>query len=225
MLEPDRDQLEMFGDALLRRASSDGYVSIRAFYEGEGRNSFRISPASLKGGLRFLFDVLEDDARRAAQSPKPVVFCPPLCTFVNKEHAREQDILEGLALSVECDSHPQKACQTLEALLGPATAVVKSGGRWSNGDGEAEDKLHLHWRLARPVRGAEITKLKQARILAAKLVGGDPSNTPINHPIRWPGSWHRKSEPRLCQIATLNPDIEVDLDATLATLRGAASKT
>jgi hypothetical protein len=172
VLEPDRDQLEMFGDALLRHVSNSGYVSVRAFYEDASGKSFRISPASLKGGLKFLFDVLEDDARRAAQSPKPVVFCPPLCTFVNKEHAREQDILEGFALSVECDNHPQEARQKLEALLGPATVVVTSGGRWSNGDGKTEDKLHLHWRLARPAQAADIPKLKQARMLAAKLVGG-----------------------------------------------------
>jgi hypothetical protein len=219
VLEPDRDQLEMFADALLRHASSDdGYVSVRAFYEDDSGKPFRISPTSLKGGLKFLFEVLEDDARRAAQFPKSVVFCPPLCTFANKEQAREQDIFEGLALSVECDQHPQQARQVLEALLGPATVVVKSGGRWSNGNGEAEDKLHLHWRLARSAQGADIAKLKQARILAARVVGGDPSNAPINHPIRWPGSWHRKAEPRLCVIDTINADIEVELEAALAIL-------
>jgi hypothetical protein len=61
-------------------------------------------------------------------------------------------------------------------------------------------KLHAHWRLAVPARGAELEDLKLARTLAARLVGGDPSNMPIVHPIRWPGSWHRKAEPRLCEI-------------------------
>ena len=69
MLEPDRDQLEMFCDALLRYASSDSYVSVRAFYEDDTGKAFRISPTSLKGGLTFLFDVVEDDARRAAHFP------------------------------------------------------------------------------------------------------------------------------------------------------------
>ncbi len=208
----------MFCDALLRHVGNDGYFSVRAFVEDDSCKSFRISPTPLKGGLKFLLDVIEDDARRAAQFPKPVVFCPPLCTFAKKDQAREQDILEGVALSVECDAHPQQARQILEGLLGPATVVVKSGGRWSNGNGIAEDKLHLHWRLARPAQGADIAKLKQARILAARLVHGDPSNAPINHPIRWPGSWHRKAEPRLCTIETLNADIEIELDAALALL-------
>ena len=67
-------------------------------------------------------------------------------------------------------------------------------------------------------KAADIAKLKQARILAARLVGGDPSNAPINHPIRWPGSWHRKAEPRLCVIDTLNADIEIELGEALALL-------
>ena len=105
MLEPDRDQLEIFVDALFRHAGDKGFVAVRSFYEGADK-PFRLSTANLSGGLRFLIDVAEDDARRAAQNPKPVVFCPPLAVFGNKDHAREQDLLEGLALSVECDQHP-----------------------------------------------------------------------------------------------------------------------
>jgi hypothetical protein len=127
MPEADRNQLEMFAEALLRHAGGDGYVSVRAFYEDDSGKPFRISPTYLKGGLNFLFDVIADDARRVAQFPKPVVFCPPLCTFAYKEQAREQDIFEGLALSVECDAHPQQARQVLEALLGPPTVVANSG--------------------------------------------------------------------------------------------------
>ena len=223
LLEPDRDQLEIFADALLRYAGNDGFVSVRAFYDDDANIPFRVTPTSLKGGLKFLLDVVEDDARRAAQAPKAVVFCPPLAVFANKDHAREQDIAAGLVLSVECDAHPQQARQALEALLGPATVVVRSGGIWTNGDSVAEDKLHLHWRLARLEHNRDnIIKLKQARTLAAHLVGGDRSNIPINHPIRWPGSWHRKAEPRLCTIETANPDNEVDLDTALEILTKAA---
>ena len=42
------------------------------------------------------------------------------------------------------------------------------------------------------------------------------------HPIRWPGSWHRKAAPTLCTLKTANPDAEIDLDAALAALRTAA---
>jgi hypothetical protein len=44
---------------------------------------------------------------------------------------------------------------------------------------------------------------------------------PINHPIRWPGSWHRKAAPTLCHIVHAEPDREIDLNSTLETLRRA----
>jgi hypothetical protein len=151
-----------------------------------------------------------------------VVFCPPIATFADKEHARERDIVEGLALSVECDSRPRQARRKLEALLGPCTFVVRSGGVWIDpATGETEDKLHLHWRLQTPARGEELKALKQARDLAARIVGGDPSNKPICHPVRWPGSWHRKGEPILCRIDTANPDTEIDLTDALGRLTAA----
>jgi hypothetical protein len=218
MLEPDRDQIEIFTEALFRHAGRDGFVSVRAFLENGGA-AFRISPVALKGGLRFLIEVAEDDVRRAAQHPQKVVFCPPLAVFSNKDRAREVDIVLGLVLSVECDQHPHEATTKLEGILGPATIVAASGGKWVDPQtGELHDKLHLHWRLRSPARGSDLAKLKQARDLAARIVGGDPSNKSICHPIRWPGSWHRKAEPVLCAIKTADPDAEIDLESALAAL-------
>ncbi|MCG2625604.1 AAA family ATPase [Bradyrhizobium sp. WYCCWR 13023] len=221
LLEPDREQLEIFADAIFRRAGEEGFVTIRSFLE-EGGRVLRITPAARSGGLKFLVDACEDDARRAAQNPAPAVFCPPLAVFIGKDRAREEDLLEGLALSVECDQHPREARIVLEGLLGSATVVVRSGGTWSNGGTAPEDKLHLHWRLKLPATGKSLVILKQARDLAARLVGGDPSNKPVCHPIRWPGSWHRKADPRLCTIEQVDADVEIDLDAALATLQKAA---
>jgi len=126
-------------------------------------------------------------------------------------------------LTVECDQHPQEARMKLEQILGPATIIVRSGGKWSNGNGQSEDKLHLHWRLTSPVIDREgLRKLKRARDIAARLVGGDPTGKSIVHPFRWPGSWHRKGEPILCRIETVDPDREIDLDAALPALIAAA---
>jgi hypothetical protein len=223
VLEPDRNQLEIFVDALFRHAGNEGFVSLRAFYEDDASKPFRISPTSLRGGLKFLIDVAEDDARRAANVGKGVVFCPPLAVFSNKDRAREQDILAGLVLSVECDQRPREAILKLKEILGPPTLVVRSGGKWTNPDtGKIYGKRHGHWRLCRPARGADLVRLKQARDLAARLVGGDPSNKSVCHPIRWPGSWHRKAEPTLCKIEIATPDSEIDLDAALAALIAAA---
>jgi hypothetical protein len=67
--KPDRDQIEMFVDGLFRHASTQGFVSLRAFYEDDAAKPFRISATALSGGLRFLVDVAEDDASRAANYP------------------------------------------------------------------------------------------------------------------------------------------------------------
>jgi hypothetical protein len=223
-LEPDRDQLEIFVNGMLRYCGSAGVVSLRAFYEDDSGAPFRITPISLKGGLPFLIEAAEDDARRAANDPKPVVFSPPVATFAPRGRAREQDILEAPALSVELDQHPRDALAKLEHLLGSATLVVRSGGEWTDPiTGEIEDKLHAHWRLKEPARGKDIVKLKRARQLATAFVGGDPTNVPACHPIRWPGSWHRKRAPRLCEIvSTDHLDNEIDLDFALAALEDVA---
>jgi hypothetical protein len=88
-----------------------------------------------------------------------------------------------------------------------------------------EDKLHVYWRLKAPAQGADLPKLKEARRLATKIVGGDPTNVPAVHPIRWPGSWHRKKAPRLCQIAELNSEREVDLEVAFAALKAVAGES
>ncbi len=219
-LEPDRDQIEQFVHAIFKYASQQGFVAVRSFLELEDK-VFRINTTALTGGLEFLIEVCEDDARRAAQNPKPVVFCPSLGVFGTKVSAAEDNILEGLVITVECDAHPQEARETLEQLLGPATIVVRSGGIITNGSGETIYKLHLHWRLAVPARGDDRARLKRARTIACRLVGADPTSNAISHPIRWAGSWHRKGEPRLCVIDT-HTDNEVDLDTALEALTAAA---
>jgi hypothetical protein len=224
-LEPVRSEIEQFVEALFRYAAPQGFVAVRSFFEDDDAKPARLSSAGLGSGMRHLIDVAEDDARRAAQNPRPIVFCPPIAVFADKARARERDIAQGLALTVECDTQPMHARSALERLLGPATVVVESGGKYVNGQGEPENKVHLHWRLAAPAQGADLVKLKTARDLAARFVGGDPSNKPVCHPIRWPGSWHRKGEPRLCRIAALEPDREIELDRAFAILEEAAKTT
>ena len=72
-----------------------------------------------------------------------------------------------------------------------------------------------------PATGDDRARLKEARRLAAWIVGGDASNVPAVHPLRWPGSWHRKAEPRMCEIAHVEPDREIGLDEALAALEAA----
>ena len=225
LLEPDRDQLEIFIGALFCRAGEGGYVSLRSFLpNSKVLRPIRAVVLNGSGSLIELADVAEDQARRAANNQEPAVFCPPIAIFNSREgwQAREEDLHKGLALSVECDQDSDQARWKLEELLGPATAVVRSGGTWLSEDGP-KDKLHIHFRLKTPAVGKdELAKLKQARRLATAIAGADPTNIPAVHCLRWPGSWHRKGAPRLCEIVTANPDAEIDLDAALEALASAA---
>src|SRR5690606_29399726 len=126
----------------------------------------RIRPIKLNGsGLDPLVKEAASLAAACATAPAPVVFAPIPATFRTPDSATENDLANGLALSVECDEWPQAARERLEGLLGPATLVVASGGAWPNPEtGEIEDKLHLHWRLTEPTTEADGHRmLKEAR--------------------------------------------------------------
>jgi hypothetical protein len=217
--------LQAFIETLFKHATSGTWASLRSFPDkGSGNNkAFEILPVKLNGDLGYLVDKAYSCAKRAAKSGDKIVFCPPVATFTNKDHAREEDLAEGLVLSIECDKHAQEACNKLQELLGPPTIVVKSGGEWINPEtGELEPKLHDYYRLKIPARDQDtLKKLKQARELATEIVGGDASNESAVHPIRWPGSLHRKEEPKLCCIDTINAEAEIDLDQALDILRKA----
>ena len=223
-LEPDRAQLGTFVRTMFKHATPGNWVSLRSFPDDDAKAPpSKITAVRLNGKPEILIDKAYNDALLAAKAERRTVFCPPVATFAIADHAREQDLAEGVAVSVECDKHPQAARKQLETLLGPATIVVESGGTWTDPEtGTIEAKLHAHYRLKIPARGAaELAKLKQARALATKIVAGDPTNIPITHPIRWPGSWHRKGEPKLCRIISTS-DHEIDLEVALQALQAAA---
>jgi hypothetical protein len=223
-LEPDRNEIETFFHAMFKHCGDVGYASMRAFLHSSKPLVQRLWRAPVAHRQNAV-DVAVDMARRAANNSEPAVFCPPVSVFNGPDgKAREKDLYLGLAISVECDQRPNEARQLLQEILGEATVIVKSGGVWLNGGDEPEDKLHLHWRLAKPAEKAEHEKLKRVRRLAALIVGGDHTSDSAVHCLRCPGSWHRKDKdhPRLAKIWSCNPDREIDLNEALAALEAAA---
>lgn len=224
ILPPDRAQLAAFLDALFRYADDGTFVSWRAFRDDvKNAPPVLIESTAVGGDRERLVDDAERYAAAAAAFSQPAVFCPPVVTLNSATRAREADLANGLALSVECDAQPARARAVLERLLGPATVVVSSGGMWLDPEsGTPHPKLHLHWRLSEPTADAEShARLKRARILATALVGGDATNTPAVHPIRWPGSWHRKGTPRMASIASLHAEAETHLSDAVERLEEA----
>jgi hypothetical protein len=219
----DREQIARFVAALFKHAPSGSYVSLRAFFDkGEARN----------GPAYFPFEtVLVDDRQRvidratacatwAANERPRIVMCPPVATFSSRTSASAGSLVAGLALSVECDVDAPDAVDFLTELLGPPTLVDESGGLEADGT----PKLHSHWRLHRPaMTEKDRATLKVARELACVLVDGDSTNISLVHPIRWPGSWHRKSKPRRARIVW-ESDVEIDLDHAYAVLYEAADQ-
>ena len=103
-----------------------------------------------------IIDATTTFATAAANAPEPVVLCPPICTFNNSSTATEAYVANGLVLSVEIDSGAAAKLTKLEAIIGPATETVVSGGTSTDAQtGVVEDRLHAHWRLATPTRTPE----------------------------------------------------------------------
>ena len=209
-LEANTAELETFFHTLFCNATG-GYISLRGFH--------------LEGGIAFnaegyLFDnpsLLSAASRLAthATSLPGVVFCSPTATFKESNKARDMDVFNGIALSVDLDeTHPQHARELLETILGPPTIVIASGGKWQQPEtGDYFSKLHLHWRLVHPTTNSEEhEQLNNLRKLAAKIAKGDPSAGPLAHPMRLPGSWHTKSIPKMCKILDCKNDVEISLE-------------
>lgn len=224
-LEPDVEQIRTFVDALFRHADAGSFISFRAF-DDERSDMPALFTVGVSVGDKELVPLALEYARQAATHPRPHVFCPPVATFSNARKADLDVLANGVAISVECDARPNASRAALAEILGVPTVVVASGGEWLDAEtGEIEPKLHLHWRLAIPTRTpAEHALLREARALATRLVGADATSIAINHPMRWPGTWHRKAEPRLATIVACC-DREVDLRDAIADLRQAAGST
>ena len=220
--QPNRDDVACFIDCLFRYASNDAFINLRAFNDSK-RDAPPLFIEPVKVGTPDLVGRICERIQQAAEHPEPHVFCPPVCVFAEPNGAAAENLAEGLVLSVECDSNADAALKKLTSVLGVLpTAIVASGGIWKNAAGRLEAKLHLHWRLAEPTRdAADHERLREARALAAELVGADKSATALVHPLRWPGSWHRKtSTPRIARLKT-NPDSEIELGEALERLREA----
>ena len=223
-IEADRRQLAAFVEAMFVHAEVGFLVALRAFRDDvDNASAFTLQYVEISNSLNSVVDAACDIATRAAQAPHAVVFCPPIATFSSK-HATQKALAQGLALTVECDGKAVAALAALRGIIGHPTLVVASGGQYMNPDtGVLEDKLHLHWRLSEPTTtAAEHEQLRRARALACQIVGADATAISIVHPLRWPGSWHRKGEPRLCRIVEQH-DTEIDLTEALDELEGIAA--
>jgi Protein of unknown function (DUF3987)/Primase C terminal 2 (PriCT-2) len=224
-LEADVEQLQTFLSTLFRYADEGTYVSLRGFDQlDRGKPPILIQAHPVPVGGDFA-----DLATQAAKAADKVVemngvFAPPVATFTNTSHARHLDVANGIAISVELDAAPTAGRALLEELLGPVTLAMASGSTWADPEtGEEQPKLHLHWRLSEPTTTPEDhNRLRTARRLASAVAGADKSGAPVCHPLRWPGSWNVKRQPKMAQIVAHDEDQEVHLGEALESLQAAS---
>ena len=220
-LEPDRAQTAQFFTTLFSHAELGANVAPRVFPD-DGTNGppLGIETVPITDTLDPVIDSAVELARDAARADSPMVCCVPIATF-RGDRARQTDLHEGLVSVVEADRNPHVALATARQILGPPTLVVSSGGLWMDpATAELQDKLHIYHRLSEPARTPdEHAMLRRLRFLLCDLLGADPTATSLVHPLRWPGSWHRKATPRLARNIEAN-DSEIDLRAALEELEG-----
>lgn len=229
-LPVDAEQIEQFVRGMFANVETRGYVQMRCFQDdanGAALTPWRAAAVDPEDDdpLGGVVALAKSIAQRAASNGRPVVFAPPVVLLSSRDSATERDVAAGVALSVDIDQGaPAVELEKLEGIIGPPTSVDHSGGYIVDTEtGERHEKLHAHWRLARATEAPEEhEKLKRARHLANIIIGGDTSNNPLVHPIRWPGSWHRKAEPVLSTIRRFDFAAEINLDDALAMLEIAA---
>lgn len=202
------DHLSTFISTIFKRCTSQGDLCLYVFPHVGPRKAERqewVGRHNLKS-IQTTIDY--------ARSRPSSVFSPPVALYgpgVNSHGVRtsaDSNVLEAPAIALELDDTPTESRALAEAVLGTPTLVVRSGGVTAAG----ENKLHLYWRLTEPARTPdERARLKAVRGALAEVFNGDPSGVPLCHPMRWPGSWHTKGSPRLCEIIEQS-DSEVNLD-------------
>lgn len=223
-LTADEQQIRRFVNVLFKRCVLPGGLpfggrfTFRAFQHSDDTPVLHDEWEPLAGKpIARAAQLATKIARRPAV--KAAVFAPPVCLFDETGRAGAANVFACPVIMVDLDASPLIGRRSLEELLGPATLVVASGGRWTGPDGNTEDKLHLYWRLSSPaVDESEKALLRGVRAKAAKLVDADTTAVPLSHPLRWPGSWHTKAEPRLCRIIDGNDAAEIDLADAAARL-------
>ena len=214
---PDKNLLIDHFDSLFRYASAGLFISHRVYTEAEQSHCLNMQATQIGSG-----NLIEDAitaATLAANHASAAVYCPPLAGFSSPTSASEKSLVEAYTFTADFDQHPSEGLARLEACLGVPTMVVATGGEWLNQTtGVIELKVHVHWRLTEPATGDDLTKLKNARKLAAHRVGADATGASLVHCFRAPGSFHRKGEPKLAMIVAHNPEVEIELSDIIGRL-------
>ena len=167
--------------------------------------------------IRIAEKIATDVARRPYE--ESAVFAPPPCVFTEKTKATEANVAFCPAIAVDLDVRPSESLVLLEQVLGTPTLIVASEVYGRRRKATMEPKLHLYWRLRAPAVSREDLALSSQAYPCWSLAPcrwRRDCRLSVVHPLRWPGSWHTKSQPaQLCRIVGGDKTCEVDLSSAL----------
>lgn len=198
-LVPDVDQAMAFFDRLLPAV---GTVHLRAVPEPKDQRTptnhhLELGP-DFREKLKSFLAYCTSDGRAAFVLPG----------LVSKGGTHGADVLSFSSVLLDLDTGDVDAKRAeAEALIGPASLIIESGGRTKEG----AIKVHLHWALSEPAAGSDIAVACRVRELLAARCEGDPSFKKVSQVVRISGSWHRKGEPILTRIREQR-DVRYSLD-------------
>ena len=202
-VQPDMEMVHQFFGALYPRVN-EGFVNFRAIPERDKG----AAPQNVHYALdHAFFENVEGFVRRCAETGKAAFFVP---ATMRPGGTGKVDVLSMPAILADFDSgDPAESLRAAEALLGPATVILESGGLT---DDRKLPRVHAHWRLSHPAVGADIESVCRVRELLAEKFGGDRSFKQSAQPIRIGGSLHQKAGAKLVRIRTVRDDAEYALD-------------
>lgn len=157
------------------------FLSLRQYGEkGTPQEGVKVNTLYVQPAADDVTDWTVKTARRCAQHDLACFIIPAVLKTANGDAAAI-----GLFTSVLIDidsgnTHEKRAF--LEGAIGPASMVVRSGGRTDTG----HEKLHLYWLLKEPTDAVD--RVARVRLMLAERGGGDRSIGRAHQPIRVPGS-------------------------------------
>jgi hypothetical protein len=209
---PDMDMVRDFFNALYAHVPA-GALNLRAVPEPRDGRPTRNSHCDLDFSF---FDNIERFVRDCAVNSCAAFFIPGT---VGPGGTKQKDVLSLPAVLVDLDrGEPDKNLAAIEALIGPATVVVESGGVTKDG----HKKLHAHWRLQAAATGSDVERVCQVREALAQRFDGDPAFKQSAQPVRIGGAVHHKHGAVLSRVRVVRPDAEYALDDICRAIGAAA---
>lgn len=187
------------------------YLSLRQYGEkGTPQEGAVINTLYVQPALDDATDWTIKTARRCARHDLACFIIPAVLKTASGD-AAAVELFTSVLIDIDTGNTAEKRA-FLESAIGPASMVVKSGGRTDSG----HEKLHLYWLLKEPTDAVD--RVARIRLMLAEHGGGDRAIGRAHQPIRVPGSVNcKRGEAVAVTLETTEHEYELsDLEERIA---------